>query len=198
MIPPVIGDHGDRQAWSRILTGPSPGPEDLKMSSMPWETGVLRAGSVVRALEADDRCGQFRCGDDQYDRWLTSQHRTGIGPGHSSSTVVLVNDKKRVLAYYSWMAGSVIDLEGTGPDDDIPAAMLSHLAVDRRYRRTGIGRGLLLDALLRTERLSSEIGCTGLVIDCGPRKDFVLRSVPWASDVPHSEHSVFVRVRPLR
>lgn len=195
MNPPVITGPEDRDSWGRILSGRGPGPEDLD-GPAPWHGSRLGTEAEVRTLAPDDSCGSFHCGSTSYDRWLVTQQRTRTGIGHSSLTKVLATPKGRVLAYYSWSAGAVLDPDG-GQDADIPVGLLSHLAVDRRYARTGIGRAMLKDALSSTRDLSRVIGCTGLLIDGGgdAGSEFVSRSLPWAVTAPGGDSLHFVRIR---
>ncbi|HEY8601465.1 MAG TPA: GNAT family N-acetyltransferase [Thermomicrobiales bacterium] len=47
----------------------------------------------------------------------------------------------------------------------LPAVLLGRLAVDRRFRGQGLGRGLLLDALARGYHLSRQIGALAVVVE---------------------------------
>ena len=48
--------------------------------------------------------------------------------------------------------------------DPIPVIVLGRLAVDRRYQASGIGRGLLRDAMLRTVHLAREVGIRAILV----------------------------------
>ena len=48
--------------------------------------------------------------------------------------------------------------------DPIPAIIIGRLAVDHRYQGTGIGQGLLRDALVRSINVSEQIGARTLIV----------------------------------
>ncbi len=48
--------------------------------------------------------------------------------------------------------------------DPIPVMVLGRLAVDQRWQRAGLGRGLLRDALLRTLSVSRHAGIQALLV----------------------------------
>lgn len=47
----------------------------------------------------------------------------------------------------------------------LPAILVGRLAVERRFRAQGLGRGLLLDALARSYHPSRQIGALAVVVD---------------------------------
>jgi ribosomal protein S18 acetylase RimI-like enzyme len=55
----------------------------------------------------------------------------------------------------------------------VPAILIGRLAVDRRYRGQGLGRLLLVDALLRSLAISRQVGAMAVVVDA---KDDAARS----------------------
>ncbi len=61
--------------------------------------------------------------------------------------------------------------------DPVPMMVLGRLAVDLRYKRQGLGAGLLRDALRRTAAISMSAGCRALMVHAidGDAKAFYLR-----------------------
>jgi GNAT superfamily N-acetyltransferase len=73
------------------------------------------------------------------------------------------------VGYYAVAAGSIAREEAPGSikrnmPDPIPAIIIGRLAVDHRYQRTGIGQGLLRDALARAMNVSEQIGARALIV----------------------------------
>ena len=79
---------------------------------------------------------------------------------------------RHVVAYYAWcMAHLALESaparmrKGAGRYPQ-PVALLARLAVDTGHEGSGLGAGLLLDAITRMASLTDEIGCRGLLIHC--------------------------------
>jgi len=97
----------------------------------------------------------FDCGVPSLDDWLKSRafdnHLAGAG-----RTFVVCKDS-RVVAYYSVALGLF------GPPPPVPMAVLSRLAVDRRFQAQGLARALVRDAVLRLVAASEAIEVRGLI-----------------------------------
>ena len=81
-----------------------------------------------------------------------------------------------VLGYYSISVGS-IDRKNLPahaakrfPSFPIPVARLARLAMDREFQGRGLGEHLLLDALNRVLRASSDIGVVAILLDAKHEK----------------------------
>lgn len=61
--------------------------------------------------------------------------------------------------------------------DPIPVLVLGRLAVDREWQGSGLGSGLLRDALLRTYNVSKQVGIRALLVHAlsDEAKNFYLR-----------------------
>lgn len=106
----------------------------------------------------------FHCGNESLDQFihsLVSQYekrrlgRTYVARETSSS---------RVYGYYTLSSGAVA-FENLPPKaarklprHPVPVALLARLAVDTKAQGKGLGKLLLVDALRRSLRLSSELG----------------------------------------
>ena len=103
---------------------------------------------------------EFDCGDPQINGGL-QQHQES---DQSSRIIVAVDAGEKVLGYY---AVSAINIEFSNRpkalppslgEYPIPAALISHLAVDKSCFRKGVGANLLIDALQRIEDASTQTG----------------------------------------
>ncbi|NEN25242.1 GNAT family N-acetyltransferase [Cryomorpha ignava] len=87
----------------------------------------------------------------------------------------MLNDQETVLikGYYTLANNSIAhDLIPTefqkklpGSYKSIPATLLGRLAIDKRFQRQGIGKLLLIDALMRSYEVSKSIGSFAVVVD---------------------------------
>jgi predicted GNAT family N-acyltransferase len=117
-----------------------------------------------------DRPG-FHSGVPELDRYLHSQ--AGQDARRKVATpFVLVDGPAHILGYYTLSACSVEAAEL--PDavarklpryPVLPATLLGRLAVSRAHRGQNLGRLLLIDALRRSLRNTSEVASVGVVVD---------------------------------
>ncbi len=93
-----------------------------------------------------------------------------INNQNNSGRTYVATRKNFVVGYYTLAAGSVSKQNaperiGKGlSNHPIPLIVLARLAVDKTEHRTGLGRGLLRDALLRTVGATDVIGARSLVV----------------------------------
>jgi GNAT superfamily N-acetyltransferase len=125
----------------------------------------------VRPLAGDhDRQG-FDCGRLELNDWLQKVARQRQDKG-LSKTFVAVREElpARICGYY---ALTLSELESRHLPEAwrkklprrIPGVRLGRLAVDRQYQRKGLGELLLVDALIRAQRIYAEAGGIGLFVD---------------------------------
>ena len=114
----------------------------------------------------------FSCGNEPLDRYL-KQQASQDARRHVAAPFVAVWEAgdKTILGYYT-LSAFAIDL-GTLPDSTasklphyplVPATLLGRLAVDQRYQGRGLGGFLLVDALRRAYRQSSQIASAAFVV----------------------------------
>ncbi|HPQ37834.1 MAG TPA: GNAT family N-acetyltransferase [Synergistaceae bacterium] len=109
----------------------------------------------------------FDCGIDSLNRWIRRQAFKNEISGASRSFVVCEDGE--VVGYYALATGSVIRRNAPGKvrpamPDSIPVMVLGRLAIDRTRQGTGLGSGLLRDALLRTYGVSKQAGIRALLV----------------------------------
>jgi GNAT superfamily N-acetyltransferase len=113
----------------------------------------------------------FDCGRQELNDWLRQVARQHQDKG-LSKTFVAVQEAapERICGYY---ALTLAELENRHLPAAwrkklprrIPGVRLGRLAVDQRYQGKGLGELLLLDALLRAQRIYTEAGGIGLFVD---------------------------------
>lgn len=125
---------------------------------------------VLPLTGSHDRQG-FDCGRQELNDWLRQVARQHQEKG-LSRTFVAVREEvpERICGYY---ALTVAELENRHLPEAwrkklprrIPGVRLGRLAVDQRFQGKALGELLLVDALMRAERIYVEAGGIGLFVD---------------------------------
>lgn len=109
----------------------------------------------------------FQCGEPDLDDWLRRRALANERSGASRTYVVCSG--KAVAGYYCLAAGSVVrggmprPLQRNMPEP-VPVIVLGRLAVATDCKGKGIGAALLRDAVLRSIRVSRELGARALLV----------------------------------
>lgn len=116
----------------------------------------------------DNREG-FCSGADELDEWLKRFAMQNQKANNAITYVTTLDDY--VLGYYSLCSAGISqeqvpEVFGKNRPKDIPCILLARLAVDRRAKKKGVGRGLLRDAILRSYQAADTIGAACLLIHC--------------------------------
>ena len=135
----------------------------------------------IEPLGGHDR-GSFSSGLPEFDDYLRTQ--AGQDARRKVATpFVLVDESRRILGYYTLSAYAVVagelppQLAAKLPKYPlIPATLLGRLAVSSEYRGKKLGSRLLLDALFRSWRSSSQVASVGVVAEAfdEPARHFYL------------------------
>jgi GNAT superfamily N-acetyltransferase len=128
--------------------------------------GRTGAISAPAPLSEAHRLDSFRCARPELETWLKQRARRNQLEGASRTLVVCAGDD--VIGYYALAAGAVLHETAPGSirrnmPEPIPVAVLGRLAVHIDWAGQGIGAALLKDAVLRTVRLSREMGIRALL-----------------------------------
>ncbi|MGH8225481.1 MAG: GNAT family N-acetyltransferase [Gammaproteobacteria bacterium] len=128
----------------------------------------MGALSAPKPLGDSHDLADFDCGEPALNEWLRRRARHNETHG-ASRTFVVCDGPHRVVGFYCLATGAVAREDSPGRirrnmPEPIPVMVLGRLAVDLKYRRCGLGRGLLKDALLRTLSVSAEVGVRALLV----------------------------------
>ena len=157
-----------------------------------------------RPLERQDDRSRFQSGnpeiDDWFHRFAWQNHATG------SARVFVATQGPETLGFYALATGAVERIklpESLKPrrrPDPCPVLLLARLAVDQRAQGRGIGAALLTDALLRTYRLSNDVGFAALLVHCANdrAREFYLNQSSNFVPCPGAENHLVLPLRALR
>ncbi len=109
----------------------------------------------------------FACGIPVLDEWIKRRALKNKISG-ASRTFVVCQDGQ-IIGYYALATGNIEHRGAPGKirrnmPDPIPVMVLGRLAVDQKWQRTGVGCGLLKDAILRTLSVSQQAGIRALLV----------------------------------
>ncbi len=118
-------------------------------------------------IDGSHQLESFDSGEAALDRWL--KERALDNHNNNASKTFVVHQDKRVIGYYCLATGSVTmqnaprKIKRNMPNP-IPVMVLGRLAVDKIWQGTGMGRGLLKDAVFRTIQVSQHAGIKALLV----------------------------------
>lgn len=126
--------------------------------------GKLTAPAPIEAVHTADN---FDCGISSLNQWIRQQALKNELSGASRTFVVCI--EKEAVGYYALATGSILRQQAPGKirremPDPIPVMVLARLAIDCTWQKSGVGLGLLRDALLRTYNVSRQVGVRALLV----------------------------------
>ncbi len=109
----------------------------------------------------------FDSGKSVLDEWLQKRALRNEETGASRTYVVCI--RKQVVGFYALAVGSIESIKAPGKikrnmPDPIPVMIMGRLAVDQKYQRGGIGRGLLRDAISRIVQAAEIAGIRAILV----------------------------------
>jgi predicted GNAT family N-acyltransferase len=123
-------------------------------------------------LRATHNRTDFQCEQPSLQRYLREQASQDIRRDVTRIVVTTLPGTTGIVGYYSLSSHSLD--AGELPEAVrrklpryafVPAVLIGRLARDLRYRGTGIGQALLMDALTRSEAASREVGAWAVVVE---------------------------------
>ena len=127
----------------------------------------------IEVLAKHHHRGDFDCGSDALNRYITTQARQEMDRGAAIVYVLVPSDRPaRVAGFYSLSSTAVRISEW--PESSrkklpryplVPATLIGRLAVDRAYRGLGLGERLLIDALRRSLTASRTVASVAVIVD---------------------------------
>ncbi|WP_220471770.1 GNAT family N-acetyltransferase [Tomitella gaofuii] len=130
---------------------------------------MTRYRAPRRLTAAADMSG-FRSGSGSLDRWLQRYALANQQSGMATTFVTTPEGSPEVVGFYSLVTGGVehdaapARVRRGVPRHPVPVIILARLAVHTEHQGTGLGRGLLRDALIRVSNAAGEIGVRTLLI----------------------------------
>ena len=158
--------------------------------------------SPIEKIHAEHDTGPFDCGKDELNRFLKRFALSSL-QANSAQTYVAARDRV-VIGYYSLAVGSVDHQDaparvGKGlAKHRIPIMVLARLAVDRSEQGTGIGKGMLKDALRRTAQAADIAGMRALFV--AAKEDETQRFYAHFNfdPFPADQHQLFLVMKDLK
>ena len=129
--------------------------------------------SQPRRLERGDAVAGFTSGAGELDEWLTRYAWTDLRANNAVIYVTLLGG--RVVGYYAVTVASVElssapdRLQKGGRPAQLPCLLLARLAVDRTVSGSGVGAGLLRDALQRCAVAADSVGAAAVLVHARDR-----------------------------
>jgi GNAT superfamily N-acetyltransferase len=128
---------------------------------------------IVEPIGKHHNRGDFSCGYDTLDQYIKKQ-ATQDARRMVAAPFILSreSDRKTIIGYYTLSAFG-ISLQDL-PDEVVkklpaypivPVTLLGRLGLDQRYKGQGLGEFLLIDALKRALKQSSQIAAAAVVVD---------------------------------
>jgi len=126
---------------------------------------------VVARLDPGNDRGNFDCGIESLNRYLTTQATQDLRRGLAVPYVVLYPPSNVVAAYFTLSAASIdlLDLperlrKKLPGGAVIGASLLGRLAVDRSHQGAGLG-ALMLGAAVDLSFAQSPLACVAMIVD---------------------------------
>ncbi len=118
-------------------------------------------------LGAHHEICNFDCGASALNDWLTKQALKNAVSG-ASKTYVVCNSQE-VIGYYALATGSISRQQAPGNirrrmPEPIPVIVLGRLAVALNWQGSGVGPGLLKDAVARSLSVAQQVGVRALLV----------------------------------
>lgn len=124
----------------------------------------------IERLDEEHDLGPFCCGNKLLDDWLRI-HALENQRRNLSRTFVLVDDGGAIAGYYALSMGGVAKDElprrlGRGlPGYQIGMVLLARLAIDAHHKGEGLGRDLMVDAILHAGAAGQHAGARFIAVD---------------------------------
>lgn len=131
----------------------------------------------------------FDCGVDALNLFLQTQARKEM-ERRSAVTYVLVEAEAptQIVGYYSLSSASVL-LDAL-PEES--ATRLGRLAISSKHAGKGLGKGLLWDALNRSEEASQKVGSVAVIVDAKDDAAASFYERYGFRPLPESPHRLFI------
>jgi GNAT superfamily N-acetyltransferase len=126
---------------------------------------------IFSTLDSSFDRTNFDCGRQPLNDYLKKYASQNMRSGYSVTFVVTTEESKKIAGYYCASATTIEfanlpkSLSKKLPKYPAPAMLIGQLAVDKSMQGRGLGEILLMHALSRAVRVSSEIGIYAVRVD---------------------------------
>lgn len=128
---------------------------------------------ITESLNSGHRKKEFSCGKALLNNYLLIQANQDAKRKLAACFVLIDNETKLIKGYYTLSNNSIFSeiipekYRKKLPKSytSIPTTLLGRLAIDNRFQGKGIGKILLIDALLRCYEASKKMGSYAVVVD---------------------------------
>lgn len=117
------------------------------------------------------RAKNFRCGHPDLDQWLRQHAGQQQRRDNTRTFLAVPRGTQQVVGYYATTTYRIepnevsVELGAGHHAYPVPAVLLARLAVDQHWQGCGVGRSLLVDALMRIAEASRSVGFEVVVVD---------------------------------
>jgi len=116
---------------------------------------------------------KFDCGENSLNKYLKEQASQDFKNKVSVCFVVVENESKVVLGYYTLSNNSIsrseldqeLQKKVKTKYQQLPTTLIGRLAVDKRQKGQNLGRDLLMDGLIKALAYSKQLGSVAVVVD---------------------------------
>ncbi len=144
---------------------------------------MSRVGWIFSPLDKSFDKSAFDCGKPELNDYLKKYAWQNQQKRYSITFIATVENSKEIAGYYCTSASSIEfanipdTLNKKLPKYPAPVMLIGQLAVDKKMQGKGLGKVLLMHALSRAVRISSEMGIFAVRVDAMDReaKDFYLK-----------------------
>jgi len=138
---------------------------------------------IFAPLDKSFNKSAFDCGKSQLNEYLKKYAWQNQKQRYSITFVVKIENSQKILGYYCTSASSIEfanipdSLNRKLPKYPAPVMLIGQLAIDKKMQGKGLGKLLLMHALSRAVRISSEMGIFAVRVDAMDQqaKDFYLK-----------------------
>lgn len=129
--------------------------------------------TVRRLAPGDDRAG-FRSGNVDLDRFFIRYAGQNQFRHHIGTTWVAIDEAGLIAGFVTVTASEIAPAvlptskRKRLPEYPVPVLRLARLAIDERFRGTGVGSTLVRSALSLAHQMAVDVGCAGVVVDAKP------------------------------
>ncbi len=128
---------------------------------------------IVELLNKSHNRSDFDCGNEMLNNYFKQQASQDVKRKLAACFVLIDEESLSIMGYYTLSNNSIpldhfpenIQKKFPKSYNSIPTTLLGRLAIDKKYQGFGIGKILLIDALLKSYEISQKIGSFAVVVD---------------------------------